>query len=343
MYKVKITTAKNSNYLLRQTENEAGISRCGKYQFFIDDEVKDPDFFFFLNKYVKTTTTYEIAPQNTILMTSEPRSVVNFPKKYRIQFGLVCSCQEKITGTNVIYTPAALSWFVGLRWKNGQVYYSKTYDDIKHSPLPEKKKLISVITSNKAFTQGHLDRINFVKKLKARYGDQIDVFGRGFNDFEDKWEVLAPYKYHIALENSSSKYYWTEKLSDCYLTGTFPIYFGCQNIQDYFPEQAYQTIDIYNFEKAVEVIDNVLANGTYEKNIDALKKSRELVLEDYNLFNVIARCCDTLNPDLPKQKYSIKPAVTLLDWHNFYLYIFERNYFAIKKFFKKLLRKADSL
>lgn len=51
---------------------------------------------------------------------------------------------------------------------------------------PKKTKLISVITSNKAFTKGHLKRIEFVEKLKAYYGDKLDVFGQGFNSFEDK-------------------------------------------------------------------------------------------------------------------------------------------------------------
>ncbi len=55
-----------------------------------------------------------------------------------------------------------------------------------NSKTPAKTNLISFITSNKAFTQGHLDRIEFVEKLKARYGNRIDVFGREYRDFDDK-------------------------------------------------------------------------------------------------------------------------------------------------------------
>ncbi len=335
MYKVKITTAKNSDYLLRQTPGASGISKCGKYQFFIDQDVEEPDFWVVRNKYIKKKTTCKVAPENTILMTSEPRSIVNFPKKYCNQFAHVYSCQDTLKHKSVTFGPAALSWFIGLKWKKGKVSHSISYDDLKNRPLPPKNKLISVITSNKGFTRGHQDRIKFVSRLKQHYGDKIDVFGRGINSFEDKWDILAPYKYHIALENSSSKFYWTEKISDCFLTGTFPIYYGCTNIQDYFPEKSFKTIDIYNWKKAIQTIDSILEHDIYEERMDALESSKELVLEDYNLFTIISRLCDTLDPSRPKREITLKPAITVLDWHNFYLYFVERNYYKLKSFFSK--------
>lgn len=336
MFKVKITTTKNSDYMLQQTEGQKGVSKCGKYRFFIDEEIETPDFWVVRNKLLKSKTTCLVAPENTILMTSEPRSVVNFPKRYRDQFGLLLSSQKDIKHNNMQHTQAILPWYVGYEWKDGKPNCTKTYDEIKASPLPPKTKLISVISSSKAFSRGHQDRIRFVEKLKKHYGDKLDVFGRGINPFNDKWDVLAPYKYHIALENSSSRNYWTEKISDCYLTGTFPIYYGCKNIEDYFPKEAYRTIDDYNFESAVKTIDAVIANNEFENNQTALLKCRDLVLDDYNYFNIIAKYCDTLNPDLPKKMVTLKPAITAVDWHNFYLYFFERNYFNLKNRIYKL-------
>jgi len=335
MYKVKITIAPNSDFLFSQTPGSKGISKCGKYQFFIDQEVDEPDFWIVRNKYIKRKTTYRVAPENTILMTSEPRSIVNFPKKYCTQFEHVYSCQDTMKHKNVTFGPAALPWFIGLKWNKGKVTHSYTYDDLKSKPIPPKNKLISVITSNKAFTRGHQDRIQFVAKLKQHYGNKIDVFGRGINDFEDKWDILAPYKYHIALENSSSKYYWTEKISDCFLTGTFPIYYGCTNIKDYFPEKSFRTIDINNFDNAIQTIDDILKNDIYTESIEALEESKNLVLENYNLFNIIAHLCDRLNPNLTKKSVTLKPAITLLDHHNFYLYFIERNYYKITSLFNK--------
>ncbi len=340
MYKVKITTGKNSDGLLAQTPGSKGISKCGKYQFFIDEEVEDPDFWIVRNKYIKSKTASFVAPQNVILMISEPVSIVSFPKAYLKQFGLICSCQEEIRDIeNVVYTPATLPWLVGVTTQNGVPKHSISYDYLKQSAPPKKTKLISVITSNKAFTRGHQERIEFVRKLKLHYGSKLDVYGRGINDFNDKWETLAPYKYHIALENSSSKYYWTEKISDCFLAGTFPIYYGCTNINDYFPEKSFETIKIGDFDKAVETIDKIIKDERFENSQQELLQSKDLVLEEYNMFDMISKICDTLNPEQSKETVSLKPAITVLNRRNFYHYFIERNYLNLRNAVRRLNKK----
>lgn len=344
MYKVKLNSGKgdNARVILRQTLGSKGISKCGKYQFFIDEEVENPDFWVVRNKYVEPKETCNVAPENTVLLISEPKSIINFPQKYIDQFAVFCSCQEELKHRNIIYTPAILPWFAGLVFKDGRCTSTFDYDQIKQTPPPTKTKLISVITSNKAFTQGHQDRIDFVEKLKAYYDDKLDIFGRGINDFDDKWEVLAPYKYHISLENSSSKYYWTEKISDCYLAGTFPIYYGCTNLDEYFPESSFKRIDIKNFEEAVKIIDAVIANNDFEKSQSVLAKSKDLVLEDYNMFNMIAKILDGLDPNLPKQKVILNPPVTWFNPTTIYRDLIERNIFKLRRTVKLLFREKST-
>lgn len=346
MYKVIMITGtgEQGKDILRQTPGGKGIPSCGKYQFYVNEIIPDPDFVIIRGKTLKKATTFHVAPENIILTTSEPYSVLSYPKKYCKQFGMVCSCQEQLKHHNIKYTPAILSWFVGLKFKDGKVIPHMSYDDFKQQDTPAKEKLISVVTSNKAFTQGHQERINFVEKLKQHYGDKLDVFGRGFNSFEDKWDVLAPYKYHIAIENSQSKYYWTEKLSDCYLTETFPIYYGCKNTEDYFPTDSFATIDIYDFEKSIETIDKLITSEQhFDESISTLKECKELVLEKYNIFNYLSMCLDNLNPDLPKKDIVIQPAKTMSDWHNIYLNVIGRNSFKIKKFFASLFKGKSVL
>ncbi len=341
MYKVNITTGANSDSWLRQTMGGKGISHCGKYQFFIDSPTPDPDFWVVRNKYIKEATSFVVSPENTVLMVSEPLSVVNFPQRYCNQFALYYTCQEQARHINKVEGGAALPWFIGGVKADG--HHTITYDKLKNSAIPAKTKLLSVITSNKAFTQGHQDRIDFVTRLKAYYGDRLDVFGRGFNEFEDKWDVLAPYKYHISLENSSSRLYWTEKISDCYLAGTFPIYYGCSNIGDYFPSTGFQTIDIADFDGAVAIIDQIIASNHYEQSLAALETCKNLVLDDYNIFTLISKCCDRLNPTALKTKCVLQPAKTLFDWHNFKLYFFKRNFFVVKGKLKAIFGKHSSL
>lgn len=342
MYKVVLIngSGEKGRWIARQTKGAQGISSCGKYRFYINEEISDPDFVIVRGKSTKKPLKFNVAPENVILTTSEPYSVLAYPRDYCKQFGLVCSCQENLKHKNVKFTPAIIFWFAGVRFNaKGVPTPVKSYDEFKAEPLPEKKKLISVVSSNKAFTKGHVDRIRFVERLKQYYGDKIDVFGRGYNGFDDKYDVVAPYKYHIAIENSRAKYYWTEKLSDTYLCGSYPIYYGCTNVGDYFPEGAYSTIDIHDFEGAVKVIDELIANDAYEKSKPLLEKSKELVLEDYNLFNYLASIMDGMDPTLPRREVTIKHANSMHDLHNVYNYVVKRNLFKIGRFFHRLFHK----
>ena len=342
MYKVLLISGsgESGRWILSQTKGRKGVSNCGKYRFYVNEEVDDPDFVIIRGKSSKKPMTFNVAPENVILATSEPYSVLAYPRDYCNQFGLVCSCQENLKHRNVKFTPAIIFWFAGVRFDaKGRPTPVKDYDCLKAAPTPEKTKLISVVSSTKAFTKGHVDRIRFVERLKERYGDKIDVFGRGYNGFEDKCDVITPYKYHIVIENSRAKYYWTEKLSDSFICESYPIYYGCTNINEYFPDGSYSTIDINDFDGAVKVIDELLANDVYEKAKPLLKECKDKVLDEYNLFNYLARIMDDMDPSLPRCKVTIKPCKSMHNLHNVYNYLIKRNVFKVKSFFHRLIDK----
>lgn len=342
MYKVLLISGsgESGRWILSQTKGRKGVSNCGKYRFYVNEEVEDPDFVIIRGKSSKKPMTFNVAPENVILATSEPYSVLAYPRDYCNQFGLVCSCQENLKHKNVRFTPAIIFWFAGVRFDaKGRPTPAKDYDCLKAAPTPQKTKLISVVSSTKAFTKGHVDRIRFVERLKERYGDKIDIFGRGYNGFEDKCDVITPYKYHIVIENSRAKYYWTEKLSDSFICESYPIYYGCTNIDEYFPEGSYSTIDINDFEGSVKVIDELLANDAYEKAKPLLKECKDKVLDEYNLFNYLARIMDDMDPSLPRRKVTIKPCKSMHSLHNVYNYLIKRNVFKVKSFFHRMFNK----
>lgn len=318
----------------RQTPGHNLRSQDGRYEFCFDDTMDEADFWVVQGKGVRTEQTCRVAPENTILLTTEPRSVLVYPQRYIDQFGLVISCQEQMRHRHVQYGPAILPWFVGYQPappSAGIPYtYSQDFDSLSQPSNPaEKTKLLSVITSNKAFTRGHLDRIKFVEKLKSHFGDQVDIFGRGFRSFNDKWDVLRPYKYHIAIENSSDRYYWTEKISDCFLTETFPFYHGCTNLSDYFPTDAFQPIDIRCPEKAIATIESTISDNRYEQSTAVLASCKQLVLGKYNMFEYVAHLCDQMNPDATKEQVTIHPCRSGMDWHNMMHYAFSQNYYKL--------------
>lgn len=315
----------------RQTTHSCLRSQDGRYEFSLDDSLDEADFWVVQGKGVRQVQTCRVAPENTILLTTEPRSVLVYPQTYLRQFGMVCTCQSPTLHPNVIYGPAILPWFVGYKPDGrGGYVYSQDYDTLSRPSDPsDKRKLISVITSNKAFTHGHLDRIKFVERLKEHFGDQIDIFGRGFRPFDDKWDVLRPYKYHVVIENSSQTYYWTEKIADCFLAETFPFYHGCTNLADYFSAASFQPIDIARPDEAVAAIDAAIAQKRYEQAVPALAASKLKVLNEYNMFEYAARLCDRLNPDAPKAEVSLHPCRSGLVWQNMLNYTLRNNYYKL--------------
>jgi hypothetical protein len=135
-----------------------------------------------------------------------------------------------------------------------------------------------------------------VEQLKEHFGDQLDWFGKGVRPVEDKWEALAPYRFHVSLENTAERDYWTEKLADAYLGCAFPFYWGCTNVREYFDDEAFRTIDPARPQWSIEVIETLIAEGITAERLHAVERARALVLDRYNFFPAIAsllgRCAD---------------------------------------------------
>lgn len=329
MYKVKLSIATDNQGCNRQIPHSN--FKWGNYEFYINQDINETDFWIVYSKGQRKTETSKCAPENTIFITGEPETVYHYSNQFVNQFALVLSVQSKIKHPNMILCQPAQPWHIGKITKQYEggikdasiIKYTQTYDSLK-SISPHKEKLISVITSNKAFTKGHKERIEFVQKLKSHYGDKLDLFGWGFNSFDDKWDVIAPYKYHICIENSSYPHYWTEKLADCYLGEAFPFYYGCPNINEYFAPQSYKFIDIKNVESAIHIIDNALQENLYEKNIKYIQAAKTLVLDKYNLFAMLAEQLDKMNPNMPKKQLTIKHDLAFFDSQKIKVMIWNR-------------------
>jgi glycosyltransferase involved in cell wall biosynthesis len=130
----------------------------------------------------------------------------------------------------------------------------------------EKTKLVSAIASTKAFLPGHIRRLEFINTIK----DKVDHFGRGTGrEVLSKLEALKDYRFSIAIENSAhDDYYFTEKIVDCFLTGTVPIYFGCPYIGDFFDLRGILTFS--NEKELKEIIDG-LSIEKYESMMPYIK------------------------------------------------------------------------
>jgi len=189
-------------------------------------------------------------------------------------FHRVFTQYEHLDGARYVHSHGALPWWVG-----------KSYAELKDLPLPEKSSDLTWITSNVVIHRGHEQRLAFLKYIQPRL--RFDLWGRGFRPLPDKWEGLAPYRYALAIENHSSRYYWTEKIADCFLAWTMPIYYGCTHIDEYFPPESMIRIDIDRPDEAEEIICEALASDRWRQKRDALAHARELVLDKYQCFPFI--------------------------------------------------------
>lgn len=285
---VKLTTSSPEWPFVRQTPSRSG--RWGRCEFKINAQTAEADWWVVFGDLPEEEETVCRAGQ-TLIITGEPPTVKSYDAGFVGQFGYVISCQT-LEHPRLTKIQQGFPWMVGCRfdatrgkWENE---YSKDYDELASIGPPLKTKLLSVICSNKTMTETHLQRLRFLDRLREQFGQEIDVFGVGIGDIPDKWDAIAPYRYHIVLENYVLEHYWTEKLSDAFLGDSYPLYYGCPNIADYFPRGCLTPIDIHDMMGATSVIRAAIEEDRYGKTAQERSAAKGLVLNQYNLFALIA-------------------------------------------------------
>jgi hypothetical protein len=273
-----------------QTPGSAG--KWGNDQFHLHQNIEECDYWVVYNGLAAPDQV--LCPvNNTIFITGEPPIIKSYNLEFLRQFAIVISCHN-IVHPNVLHLQPALPWTV-----------KKDYDTLKLIPDIEKDRLLSIVTSNK-----YPKRLEFVYKLKNYFGNEIDLFGRGVNEIADKWDGISRYKYHVALENCVCPHYWTEKLSDAFLGLSYPFYYGCPNLADYFSIDSFTAIDINNFDDAVRAIEKAISENYYDQKKDQLIVARNLVLDKYNFFPFIADLCAQLPAANEKIPVTLYPEYT---------------------------------
>lgn len=208
------------------------------------------------------------------IMQEPPNEYFRYRHKANRVYFRVFTQDNSLKGERYIHSQPALPWHV-----------DKSYDSLKKCKLANKPLKLSCITSNKRDFQGQRQRMEFLEKVKEKL--PIDIFGKGINPIKDKWDGLYPYQYSLAIENFSGPNYWSEKLADCFLAWTMPIYYGCTNIDDYFPKDSLVKIDI-NDPSVFKKIKEIISSDLWKKRREKIAYARELILEKYQFFPFIS-------------------------------------------------------
>lgn len=151
----------------------------------------------------------------------------------------------------------------------------------------EKSKICSIVASSKNYAYGHKLRHAVVEQLK----NFIDVYGKiegglpiNGIDMWDKTPALQDYLFSFVIENDRYPTYYTEKLTDAFMTATIPIYWGAPDIGEIF--------DINGIIVLTPDFDfNTLSFDLYESKMESVmnnyKKCIELEMADDYLYRKI--------------------------------------------------------
>lgn len=133
--------------------------------------------------------------------------------------------------------------------------FSLHLDDEKRMPAPPtqemaQRKFCSFLYSQRKKGDGSQLRARFCERLMEY--KRVDCPGKVLHNIDvpelsarltgdwnaSKMKFIGQYKFNIAFENCDSDGYITEKLTDCFLAGTVPIYRGSEGNLSPFPKEA---------------------------------------------------------------------------------------------------------
>lgn len=273
----------NENESRYKTQLPGIQKELGNCIFTFDASDKNYDWLVVIDDIPKTiknrTEELSCPKENTILITTEPNTITKYGKAFASQFKYLITNQEE----KYLPHPNAIRSQTGNLW-----FYDKNLDEILANTKPNKKKKISTVCSNKQ--QGHTvhrKRFEFTAKLENEI-KKLERFGKGYNWIDLKCDAIDDYEFHVAIENHYAPNVWTEKLADTFLGYAVPIYYGCPNVFDYFPQDSIILIDIFDGENSIKKIKEIInIPGEYERRLPSIIEARRRVIEEYNIMEMI--------------------------------------------------------
>ena len=282
------------------TPANVDMSRYFSGEFFQDYifEINNPnciecDFWIIHYALPNKTEFAKVDPRNIFFFTAEFDGFYN--QKFLDQFQKVFTVDTRLQGENLVYGQSGQPWFI-----------NQTFDELYHQYYVKKTKLISVVASNRAgitYSRNYKIRYDFVMALKKHFGEGIDIFGRGFNELKNKDDGLLPYKFSVAIENMPLPYNVSEKLTDCLLTQTFPLYYDCPNIHRFYDEKSFAKLDIMDHRYSIKLMEKILATPNfYEDHLEAVIEAKKKFLLEYSLQAVTVNAAEKYGVTASKKK-----------------------------------------
>jgi len=213
--------------------------------------------------------------EHTILATWEPVSIKCYSRPYTRQFGHLLSNRPQESECHPHYHLGRgyFDWFV-----------DRNYREVEQTEIQPKTKDVSIVCSSKQMRRTrHYDRFRLATALVHAIPG-TDWYGHGVRGFGKKYEVLDPYRYHVAVENHIAPHHWTEKLADAFLCECLPFYAGDPAIFEVFPKESLIPIPIDDPEESIRIVKAAIASDEYSRRRGAVQEAKRLILTRYNFW-----------------------------------------------------------
>ena len=173
-------------------------------------------------------------------------------------------------------------------------------DHFRSIDTSKKEHKISCITGFKRMTEGHdfrlslyynqtvLERLPIIFFRSSAQPHLPEITNNPFI-YKDKFPLFETFQFSIVLENSRQTNYFTEKLIDCLITKTIPIYYGCPNISDYFDTTGWVLLQLEDMESRMIELFAYLQEISkqpdwYKNHLATVEKNYKICCEKYSGF-----------------------------------------------------------
>jgi hypothetical protein len=158
-------------------------------------------------------------------------------------------------------------------------------DKIRVGP---KRKLVSVVASEKRQLAGHQLRHDIVRELASQFN--LDVMGRGYSKYSIADEPFYEHYFSIAVENSMGHHNITEKLIQPFLNKCVPLYWGGAAASEIFDPEGF--IRFSNLENLRTLLE-ALTPQDYFRRLRAVERNFEiaqnLMSKEVNILQALSK------------------------------------------------------
>lgn len=181
------------------------------------------------------------------------------------------------------------------------------YDYLSNLKPNNKSFKLGAIVSNADTQSYHQARLTWLNRFANTNPKDFDLYGRikpsgrlkdyyrgacgsldprgaaasgGNNHMQGKELAYSLHKYMLEFD-ATGEHYFSERVLDCILMWSMPLYWGGSGLHKYIPENSFRYIDINkNGEDVLEIINS----NFYEEHLEDLAKARDILLNELQLW-----------------------------------------------------------